>query len=183
MSEVSDRFRQEPGFDSTRASIAQLRAVIADMGVETRAVQFPNPHSADLPVPTVLYFRPGRWGRSPAQSTGHFVTLVRRSDEGAYVLDWSPARFAAGTEMPWPEVVQNWDGEAIIPHGRLFGGRVAAVAFLAGLCLVVLLLVAMVRRRRTFVAATVILLGCLGCGSDSPVASVADRPPSRSISL
>ena len=67
--------------DETRGmSIAGVRQGIEKFGIQTVAVKYSPTQLDQVPLPCVLYFRPGRWDPRNTQS-GHFLTVASRDDK------------------------------------------------------------------------------------------------------
>ena len=97
-------------------SIADVRSAIARHGEPTVAVKFRPNDLARLPLPAVLYIRPGRWdARFP--SRGHFITIAY-CEKGVFRgFDWSrqDSEFAVTEKV----LHQCWEGDAIVSQDSL----------------------------------------------------------------
>ena len=119
LTEVSHVFRTGVSdFDPLRVSVLRIREVLAKYGIETKAVQVSGSRLVDVPLPCILYFRPGRYPGLSQVDTGHFLTVSERLGDELRAFDWSPLSVNHETILSHDRVSQAWDGEAIVRTDR-----------------------------------------------------------------
>ena len=127
LEDVHQTFRRLASSQDERVvSIHDIRQVLTFYGVATKALKFDKFRVADVSTPCILFIRPGRWFRSPADDIGHFVTLVGFTGGNANVLDWSGASIQADLMVPRQDLESVWEGDAIVIDD---GGHAYALFF------------------------------------------------------
>ena len=182
LAELSAQFRADKmGFDAQAVSIEQIQNVLLRQRLPTDASRFSPGSLARLPTPCILYFRPGRWPRGAAQSTGHFVTLVKFVENRGVILDWSGVTLEPAVHVPISVIEQHWDGEAIVMHqDRDVGWRLVGVVLLiGGLAGVLLLRGRRLIGNRHLAVWMLLCAGMQGCGG--PVPAESDETPEPTL--
>ncbi len=137
LSDVSTFCRNREAFDPRRMSIRDVRDVIGEFGVSTRALIHRRPPSlAELPTPCILYFQPGRWPLARNQPSGHYLTLAEVTGDSARVFDWAPGALGPELKLQVSGLEAAWDGDVIVRDSAVWPlrkGWLGALCVLAGL--------------------------------------------------
>ena len=181
LSDVSDRFREQvPNFAPLRVSILNLRKISSSFGLETDAIRVDPRRATELPLPCILYFRPGRWSADRTGTTGHFLTIARVEGDRFRTFEWAPISSNPDLAVPISAIQNAWDGEAIVLRvSSLSSCRITLIAMAVAVAALSIILKS-IRVRWPRIVSTAPLFLCvvtiIGCGRSTQQVSM-DVPP------
>ncbi|MCA8997017.1 MAG: DUF1573 domain-containing protein [Planctomycetaceae bacterium] len=99
----------EGWYDDELLSLSELRRVMFDHGISTKAVKIVEPNGRTVITPAILYVTV-----SKQKEIGHFVVLERADSESAWIIDASLPETRARTEVTWEQLRSRWSGECLV---------------------------------------------------------------------